>query len=80
MSSFRGTREPEMRAVRHDSMRGSLQDLLDDGDVSAIAQAAYAGAYLFSRNRERNDDHLTAMACDAVAAGVQVIDEEFAAI
>jgi len=61
-------------------MRGSLQDLLDDGDVSAIAQAAYAGAYLFSRNRERNDDHLTAMACDAVAAGVRVIDEEFAPI
>ena len=61
-------------------MWGWAQDRFDDADGGAVAQAAHAGAHLFAGNRERNDDHLTAMACDAVATGVQVIDEEFAAI
>ena len=61
-------------------MGGCAQDLLDDADVRSFAQPPHAGAHLFAGNRGRNDDHLTAMACDAVATGVQVIDEEFAAI
>jgi hypothetical protein len=61
-------------------MWGWPQDLFDDAEVRTVPQPAHAGAYLFAGNREGNDDHLTAMACDAVAAGIQVIDEEFAAI
>jgi hypothetical protein len=60
-------------------MRGRPQDLFDDTDACSVAKSAHAGANVFARNRERNGDHLTAVVCDAVAAGVQVIDGEVAA-
>ena len=47
-----------------------------DAAMGAVAQAAYAGAHQFAGNREGQGDHLTLMASDTVATGVQVIDNE----
>lgn len=72
--------EDSLDDLRRTPRARRIEDLLDDADVRSFTQPPHAGAHLFAGNRERNDDHLTAMAGDAVATGVQVIDEEFAAI
>jgi hypothetical protein len=69
-----------MRALRRHSVRRGPENLVDDSDAGAVAHWPYADAHLLARNRERNGDQPTPVPCDAVAARVQVLDDEFAAI
>jgi len=78
-SAARGCRalsQAKMRTARIDAMRRSLQQFRDCADEAAVVDTAHADAHTLAGNGERNGDHLTPIAGDPIAAGVQVIDED----